>query len=361
MYTGRTFSIFGATLLVLAAACSGSPEAPETISRGSSTAGTVTATTAPSASSAPTPQSVTAPTFVVTTLPVGCHETPAVEATIAVPLPVGSVQAMDQLIRQADGTWHREVDRQCWVRTDPGPVRLFRTLREARQEAARYSPQPVDGPTFVTNTAPVGCHETPDATARVVVSRPQGTVQAMDLVFRAADDTWHREVDRRCWTRTQPGPVRVFTSLEDAEAYAAMVRPPRRLANGTFLQGGAQGGLGRLTIENGRDLDAVAVLTTLQQATVFSVYIRAGERVTVGTIPDGSYRLYFTLGEDWDAAAGRFTRRPSFARFEKALTFQTVVVPGRTQYSTISVTLHAVPRGTATTEAIQPNQFPPVR
>lgn len=90
----------------------------------------------PTPISAPTPQPVAAATFIVNTLPVGCHQEPDGGTTVVVQRPPGSVQAMDVLIRQPDGTWHREVERQCWTRTDPGPVRSYSALPQAEADAA---------------------------------------------------------------------------------------------------------------------------------------------------------------------------------------------------------------------------------
>lgn len=86
------------------------------------------------------------------------------------------------------------------------------------------TPQNVPGPTFVVNSLPVGCHESPSADAPIAVQRSPGTVQAMDLVIRQSDGVWHREVDRQCWTRTNPGPVQVFDTLAKAEDHSAAVR-----------------------------------------------------------------------------------------------------------------------------------------
>jgi hypothetical protein len=85
--------------------------------------------------------------------------------------------------------------------------------------------QPVPGPTFVVNTAPVGCHQDPTASARGVAQRSVGAVQAMDQLIRQADGTWHREVADRCWTRTEPGPVRLFQTVQEAERFAQSIRP----------------------------------------------------------------------------------------------------------------------------------------
>lgn len=174
--------------------------------------------------SAPTPLLVSTSAFAVNSLPVGCHHSPNAGSDIAVHRPVGTVQTMDSLIRQPDGTWHRDTERKCWVRTDPGPIRIFRTVAEARDYAASFAPQPVAAPTFVVNSTPVGCHQTPDAAATIVVQQPIGAVQAMDGYMKLADGTWHREVDRQCWVRTQPGPVREFRTLQEAENYAASSR-----------------------------------------------------------------------------------------------------------------------------------------
>jgi hypothetical protein len=94
----------------------------------------------------------------------------------------------------------------------------------SRESAAQPAGQPVTGPTFVVNTMPVGCHATPDAAALILFRYRPGVVQAMDLVARLPDGVWHREVDRRCWTRTDPGPVAVFLTLAEAEAFAGPLR-----------------------------------------------------------------------------------------------------------------------------------------
>ena len=89
------------------------------------------------------------------------------------------------------------------------------------------------GPTFVVNTLPVGCHAAPEPTSAITVQRESGAVQAMDQVIRQPDGTWHREVGRQCWTRTEPGPVRIYNALEPAEDEARVVRSPSLPINGS--------------------------------------------------------------------------------------------------------------------------------
>lgn len=68
-------------------------------------------------------------------------------------------------------------------------------------------------------------------------------------------------------------------------------------------------------------------------------------------IGDGSYRLYFTRGQDWDKAARQFTANVTRQRFEDILTFG-----GRT--GGYEVTLYGVAGGNATTENAPAGQFP---
>jgi len=133
---------------------------------------------------------------------------------------------------------------------------------------------------------------------------------------------------------------------------------PRRLNNGTFISRKMPlDGYGDLEIENGTDLDAVAVLTTLTRETVFSVYIQAHRQFTITGIRDSTYKLFFMLGEDWDEATGRFTRRVKYEVFEDTFLYTTTA----TSATIWRVTLHPVVGGTARTEDVDPTRFPPVK
>lgn len=175
------------------------------------------------------------------------------------------------------------------------------------------------------------------------------------------DGMWHREVDRQCWTRTSPGPVRSFNTLEAAETYAAGFRPARRLPNGTFIRDGARTGYGELRIENGRDVDGVVVLTTNDERAVFAVYLSAGSSFTVYGIPVGTYQIYVALGEDWDSAAARFTRRPQLFRFEDDFEYTILSSATGVQYTIWSISLQPVLFGGGRTEAVSLTEFPTLR
>jgi hypothetical protein len=133
---------------------------------------------------------------------------------------------------------------------------------------------------------------------------------------------------------------------------------PRRLVTGTVIQkAGALNGKGHLTVENGLDLDAVAVLSWPDARPVVAVYIQNHDQFTITGIPDGTYDLFFTLGEDWDSEQAKFTRRKSLSRFDDPFPFTTTA----TTYRVWSVTLHPVAGGTAETEPLSEEEFPDLK
>lgn len=134
---------------------------------------------------------------------------------------------------------------------------------------------------------------------------------------------------------------------------------PRRLPTGTVTQDvGARNGLGQLTIDNGRELDAVAALSGPSGDRVIAVYVQGNGTFTITGIENGTYDLYFSLGEDWDSASARFTRRASYFRFEESVAFVTTPIPGGQSYTVFEVTLHAVAGGTAEIESVPEEEFP---
>lgn len=134
--------------------------------------------------------------------------------------------------------------------------------------------------------------------------------------------------------------------------------PPRRLSNGTFIKEAVpRDGEGNLEIDNGQDLDAIAVMTTLTDTPIFSVYVQAQSQFKIEGIRDGTYKLFFMLGEDWDSATGRFTRKARYEVFEDTFRYTTTL----TTATIWRVTLHTVVGGTARTDRVDPSRFPPVK
>jgi hypothetical protein len=125
---------------------------------------------------------------------------------------------------------------------------------------------------------------------------------------------------------------------------------------GTYFVRKMSGGYGELIIKNGRDLDAVAVLTSSwnPKTPLMAVYIQAGDTYTIDGIEDGTYELFFTLGEDWDSDQEKFTRNTAYSRFEDPFEFRTT----STTYTAYEVTLYAVVGGTADTDPVSESDFP---
>jgi hypothetical protein len=157
-----------------------------------------------------------------------------------------------------------------------------------------------------------------------------------------------------------PPAAKASPAARPASPSPSPTAPPRRLANGHFLREHPRQGLGKLTIENGQQADAVAVLTTPEKVTVLSVYVRGGDSFTVEQIADGTYRLFFMIGEDWDDAANRFTRRPGLSAFDDDFAFTTTRTAEGVRFSTFRITLQPVAGGTAETDPVNPQDFPAI-
>jgi hypothetical protein len=147
----------------------------------------------------------------------------------------------------------------------------------------------------------------------------------------------------------------------DYPADVVKVRTPkaqnRRLANGAFIRSGNRNGNGRLTVDNGGKSDAVLTLVR-GKSKVTSFYVRKGRKTTVRGVPDGTYKIYFTGGVDWDRGTRAFTRSCSFKKFADTLKFRTVRSATLIQYSTWTITLQPVVGGTARTDEVDPDSFP---
>lgn len=117
-------------------------------------------------------------------------------------------------------------------------------------------------------------------------------------------------------------------------------------------------GSGELTIDNGNDIPSVAVLSGIHGVRMLAVYLAAHTKFTITGIPDGTYYLYFTMGEDWDSKSARFTRRVSFFRFDDSFAFETRPIEGGEEYTVWNATLHPVPGGTADAPSVSEDDFP---
>ena len=138
---------------------------------------------------------------------------------------------------------------------------------------------------------------------------------------------------------------------------AAARTTTRRLPNGHFVRSGRRGGRGTLTIDNGGDSDAVITLAKGKHP-VISVYVRKDKKYKVTGVGDGSYKVYFTGGADWDGQARRFSRKCAFQQFDDKLNFRTTRTATEIRWSTWQVSLQPVLGGTARTSDVDPGDYP---
>ena len=139
-------------------------------------------------------------------------------------------------------------------------------------------------------------------------------------------------------------------------------RAIRSFANGRMLATAFLTGKGTLKVINGTPRDAAVKIVDRQDWTRPAFfYVRAHDEYTVSGVPDGSYRILFSTGIDWDDAKKEFTKSPSFVAFEEPFPFSTRVEErGGSNYEVTTrgtITLNSVAGGNADTEKISPAEF----
>jgi hypothetical protein len=150
--------------------------------------------------------------------------------------------------------------------------------------------------------------------------------------------------------------------LQSAIIVARPLPAARYLPNGSIIQNLYRNGDGVLKIDNGTSRDAVIKLVDEKQGRVIvEFYVRAGNLVAINQIPDGKFRVMLASGTDWDREGYEFTREKSFAKFDKLADYVTIErSEGDQVYSQsdeITLTLHKVPHGNATTTKISEREF----
>jgi len=133
----------------------------------------------------------------------------------------------------------------------------------------------------------------------------------------------------------------LITLIDGASVLAQESRPE----TGTFGKDTIRDGLGELTIINdNHKLDALAVLTNLYKVPLIAVYIRSNESFKISGIVDGTYGLYFKLGNKWYGNSVKFTEKGGQYRLDRSIDFKTTQTSGGVEYSTWTVALEeAVP------------------
>lgn len=130
-------------------------------------------------------------------------------------------------------------------------------------------------------------------------------------------------------------------------------------------------GRGNLRIVNGSDLDAVVRLGEYAEhrRPLASLYVKAGQEVTIHDIGEGAYRLAFSLGIDWDQATKEFRKDKAFTMFDEPFRFEETTrvteietndgpkTRSSVRFVKAVATLHAVPDGHAKTTLIDKETF----
>jgi hypothetical protein len=185
-------------------------------------------------------------------------------------------------------------------------------------------------------------------------------------------------------TKTAPVPVTPASSIQPAPVALSIPEPrfilhprspqkspiiiarplpaPRFLPNGSIIQNLYRSGDGVLKIDNGTARDAVIKLVDENQGRVIvEFYVRAGNLAAINQIPDGKFTVMLATGADWDPEGQKFTRDKSFAKFDKNTDFvSSDQIEGDQVYRRsheITLTLHKVPHGNATTSKISEQEF----
>lgn len=117
-------------------------------------------------------------------------------------------------------------------------------------------------------------------------------------------------------------------------------QPPIRPETGTVIKDIARNGYGVLTIHNNWTMDTVGVLTDDNLRPLMAVYIRSKDSFKFEKIEDGSYGLYFTIGNNWDANEKKFRDVLGYYRYNPSLAFQTTENNSDVEYSVYELDLY---------------------
>jgi hypothetical protein len=120
----------------------------------------------------------------------------------------------------------------------------------------------------------------------------------------------------------------------------------------------AQADRGTLEVSNGNNLDAyVKLIEPNSRQLVSEFFVESNSNYTLNSIPDGTYRVIFALGKNWNSQTKSFAKRKSFAKFNKLLDFTTMERSNGIEYKIFKITLHPVAAGKARTRGVDESEF----
>ncbi|NIM98987.1 MAG: hypothetical protein GTO24_13165 [candidate division Zixibacteria bacterium] len=112
-----------------------------------------------------------------------------------------------------------------------------------------------------------------------------------------------------------------------------------------------------LTIDNGRDQDAIVKLRNLSGKTVLSFYVWARNKVRIDSVPEGTYRVQFACGDSYSNRCGFFMEGMICLVFSDLTSFRTKSDNRYIYKSSIEYTLHRVIGGTVQAMPIDSQDF----
>lgn len=154
------------------------------------------------------------------------------------------------------------------------------------------------------------------------------------------------------WRLTRP--MLTITLILFISCSAALSLPTSRPDTGTYIKDDLDhDGYGLLTIHNNWTMDTVAVLTDKKVRPMLAVYLRSKETLKITGIEDGDYGLYFTVGNLWDAKAGKFSTVYGYYRYNTPLEFETDDVGSEIEYSVFELDLYEAGRSNFVADQFQ--------
>ena len=115
---------------------------------------------------------------------------------------------------------------------------------------------------------------------------------------------------------------------------------PTRPETGTYIKDIDRDGFGTLVIHNNWRMDTVAVLADQDVRPLVAVFIRAKDSLNITGIEDGSYNLYFTVGNYWDPENRKFDSVFGYYRYSSPLIFETSEIGDEFEYSIYELDLY---------------------
>ncbi|MBB2915106.1 hypothetical protein FHS43_006426 [Streptosporangium becharense] len=131
----------------------------------------------------------------------------------------------------------------------------------------------------------------------------------------------------------------------------------RRLPNGRFIVSESLPADAYLEVKNGYGLDSVVVLVRGGKKAM-SLYVRGKSKYRIQGVRDGNYKIYYSLGEDWDARNRVFTRSCTFEQFGEPIRFKTTTSGGQIRWNNWTITMNAGRGGNVPPKKVKPGDFP---